>query len=119
MVVDSVSVNRNKLNSLCITAIIVSSLVILTTGWAQDFQDQAGDLSEGYTTIPLIAPRVSRAAMPVGLIAWSVALRTLWGLEDKFALPFLGFAAFVGRRFWGLTTVEEDRLSFMLYNVRQ
>jgi hypothetical protein len=109
--------NIVPLDKISYTAVAMSSLVILTTGWAQDFADQDGDRLQGNITVPILAPRAARVLFPVALLLWAMTLITVWELGLHIAIPFIVFTAIVGGRFWFFRDTQEDEISFVIYNV--
>lgn len=101
--------DRDKISDARILLpLIINASIILTTIHAQDFRDLIGDIQEGRSTIPIVAPRVSRASMPILLIAWTVVLMAVkeWSFANLIAL-FLG--AVVGLRFYYIQEASSDQ----------
>jgi 4-hydroxybenzoate polyprenyltransferase len=100
-----------------VAAVIGSACIIFTTIQAQDFCDVEGDAAQGRNTFPMMYPAVSRATMPIGLIAWSLLLVYLSEVHAIFLCALLVIATWVGMRFTFLTTPKEDKASYLYYNV--
>ena len=100
-----------------ISAVVTSGLVILTTGWAQDFQDQDGDRLQGNITIPIALPRLARSILLASLVIWSIALSVVWQHSPEIAFTLLALGSIVGGRYWLLRSTKDDQTSFALYNV--
>jgi hypothetical protein len=109
--------NVIPLDGISYTAAALSSLIILTTGWAQDFADQEGDRQQGNITVPILAPKASRVLFPIALILWGMALIAIWEQDLSVSIPFLLLTAIAGVRFCVFRTTKEDEMSYLLYNV--
>ena len=72
----------------------------------------------GRQTLPIVMPKHARKTILVGLVAWSLALNTIWSLDTLSGLAFFLLAATVGARFLLYNSVPDDQYSFYLYNVR-
>ena len=109
--------NIVPLDDISYTAAAISTLIILTTCWAQDFADQDGDRLQGNITVPIMAPRASRIIFPIAVIAWGMALIAIWEQEIHISFPFLLFTTIAGVRFWVFRATKEDEMSYLIYNV--
>ncbi|KAK0184457.1 UbiA prenyltransferase family [Armillaria mellea] len=109
--------NRCEIGRHVLVAEMFSSLIVLTTIQAQDFQDIEGDRVLEHHTLPILLPTVSRNAMLLLLIAWSISLGQMAQLQGlRYALfTFSGIA--VGYRFVAYRTARQDHKSYVYYNV--
>jgi 4-hydroxybenzoate polyprenyltransferase len=96
----------------------VNALIIFSTIHAQDFRDEVGDKLMGRRTIPIVWPEGSRVWILVILAAWSIGLSWACNLAIFFLVPFCCLSLFVGLRFFGKRTADEDRRTYLYYNVR-
>ncbi|TDL18470.1 hypothetical protein BD410DRAFT_728472 [Rickenella mellea] len=98
-------------------SILYSALVIFTTIQTQDFPDVIGDSALGRVTIPIKYPEASRKFTFVAMIAWSVFFSSTWALGTLSSLIFCVLGAYVGSRIYLLRTVQDDKRSYVIYNV--
>jgi 4-hydroxybenzoate polyprenyltransferase len=98
-------------------ALIGSALIVLTTIHAQDFQDIPGDLLQNRRTLPIVAPYISRLSLLCFLLLWSFIISAISAKELGEAVFLIGSGIAVGARFLFLKDVQEDRVSYFLYNV--
>lgn len=110
--------DRSHLDRTALLCVAISASVLATTIHAQDFKDVDGDRAVGRQTLPIVFPHLSRRTMVVGVLAWSIALACIWQLDVLTAALFLALGATVGLRFALYTSVREDQMSYVLYNVR-
>ncbi|KAF8643338.1 hypothetical protein AX16_009067 [Volvariella volvacea WC 439] len=110
------SPTRSLDKTACI-ALVSSTLIIFTTIHAQDFADVEGDKLSGRRTIPIIAPEGSRVSILAALLVWSGILAALWGLGPVSAAMFFGMGGFVGARYFRFRDVQNDKRSYLLYNI--
>ena len=99
------------------TAVCISGLLISTTIQAQDFADVEGDTALGRMTFPIYAPHLSRSVTLLAMLAWSLFLACFWGVGPLCGATFIAFGSFVGCRYYWLRALEDDRASYVLYNV--
>jgi 4-hydroxybenzoate polyprenyltransferase len=101
-----------------VTAVIISGILIFTTIQAQDFPDVEGDKALGRITFPIYAPEFSRAFTLFATVAWSMFLCWFWGI-GPFSTAFLViFGTYVGLRYYRCRTLEADKKSYLIFNVR-
>jgi 4-hydroxybenzoate polyprenyltransferase len=98
-------------------ALIGSAFIVLTTIHAQDFQDIPGDLVQNRKTLPIVAPYISRLSMLCFLLSWSFIISAISAKELGEVVFLIGSGIAVGARFIFLRDVQEDRVSYFLYNV--
>jgi hypothetical protein len=98
-------------------ALIGSALIVLTTIHAQDFQDIPGDLVHNRKTLPIVAPYISRLSMLCFLLSWSFIISAISTNELGEVVFLIGLGTAVGARFLFLKDIQEDRVSYFLYNV--
>ncbi|KAK0187622.1 hypothetical protein F5146DRAFT_1104605 [Armillaria mellea] len=97
-------------------ALLWVTLIVLTTIYAQDFQDVLGYCIQGCKMLPIIAPVGSRISMILLLLMWSMWLGPIsTALSQGF---LLSTAIVVGGHFMLFCTVSADCLSYILYNMR-
>ncbi|KZV67417.1 hypothetical protein PENSPDRAFT_654071 [Peniophora sp. CONT] len=105
-----------ELSSMALAAHYLSIAIVFTTIHAQDFRDEVGDRQERRRTIPIVMPEAGRLSMPIGLLAWSLALGML-RLSPVIRVSLIGMGGLVGLRFYCLRTAEADKTSYLLYNL--
>jgi UbiA prenyltransferase family len=101
-----------------ITAVIISGVLIFTAIQAQDFPDVEGDKAVGRMTFPIYAPELSRFVTLFATMAWSVFLSWYWQVGPISTALFISFGIHVGLRYYCLRTLEADRKSYLIFNVR-
>jgi 4-hydroxybenzoate polyprenyltransferase len=101
-----------------ITAVIISGILIFTTIQAQDFPDVEGDKALGRMTFPIYAPEFSRAFTLFATVTWSMFLSWFWGVGPVSAAFLVFFGTFVGLRYYHWRTLEADKKSYLIFNVR-
>ncbi|KAI0763940.1 UbiA prenyltransferase family-domain-containing protein [Trametes elegans] len=106
-----------SLDTVSITAVCLSGLLILTTIQVQDFPDVDGDSALGRVTLPIYAPEASRAATLAALVGWSAALAWLWGVGPICACAFVALGTCVGVRCYVLRRPCADKRTYVLYNI--
>ena len=109
--------NRDKLDSVSITAIVLSGATIFTTIQAQDFPDVEGDAAIGRMTLPIYAPRFARWFTLFATVAWSVFYCWVWGLGVVSSACLVLLGLYVGGRYSLLCAPEADRKSYVMFNV--
>ncbi|KAF7300701.1 S-adenosyl-L-methionine-dependent methyltransferase [Mycena chlorophos] len=109
--------DKTRLDSAGWLAILLSGCIFATTIYAQDFRDVVGDKEINRDTIPLRFGAPSRVVLLAGVVAWSIGLSVIWGLDSITASLLTLLGVFSGGRFVYFTTVEEDRTSYFWYNV--
>jgi len=92
--------------------------IIATTIQTQDFPDVVGDLKMGRHTLVIAYPKFSRYTPLVTLTPWSLYLSSIWGNSFPATIAYLLLGTIVGLRFYLRRTPAEDRLSYVMYNVR-
>jgi hypothetical protein len=78
-----------------------------------------GDSLINRDTIPLRFGSSSRTALLLGVVAWSIGLSWIWDVDPYSAVAFTALGVYAGGRFVKYTTVDEDRNSYLYYNVRE
>ena len=94
------------------------SLVIFTTIQAQDFKDVEGDKLIARRTLPIVYPFASRLLTAALIPIWSLFL--VYRYQDASAFAVIGTLALglsTGARFFLERTRDEDKKSYVLYNV--
>lgn len=94
-----------------------NALIIFTTIYAQDFRDAEGDDVLGRLTVPLVWPEQSRIAILASLTLWSVGLSIACNVNIVVAVAFSLSGFSVGLRFYCKRSAEEDRRTYVWYNV--
>jgi len=92
-------------------------MVILTTLQAQDFSDAGGDAASGRMTFPIYAPESSRIVTLLALVFWSVFLGQVWELGPALQAGFVALGCMIGLRYYLYRSVNEDKKSYVLFNV--
>lgn len=103
--------------TLALQEYLQSGAVYATAIQVQDFQEEEGDRLVGRNTLPIVSPGFARVSVIFGLACWTLALSMIWEVDLFTTLVFLSLAFLVGARFLMLKIVQDDRLSFFLYNV--
>jgi 4-hydroxybenzoate polyprenyltransferase len=101
-----------------VTAVIISGMLIFTTIQAQDFPDVEGDKALGRMTFPIYAPEFSRVFTFFATAAWSLFLCWFWGVGPISTTFLVGFGIYVGMRYYLWRTLEADKKSYLMFNVR-
>jgi hypothetical protein len=101
-----------------VTAVIISGILIFTTIQAQDFPDVEGDKALGRMTFPIYAPEFSRAFTLFATVTWSTFLGWFWGVGPVSAAFLVIFGTYVGLRYYHWRTLEADKKSYLIFNVR-
>jgi|SRR5712672_698183 len=101
-----------------VTAVTISGILIFTAIQAQDFPDVEGDKAVGRMTFPIYAPELSRLLTLFATVAWSVFLSWFWGVGPISAAVFTSFGIHVGLRYYCWRTLEADKKSYLIFNVR-
>ena len=100
---------------------LVAAAIYGTTFHSQDFKDVAGDIAVGRRTLPMVHPTLSRFAYLLIAVLWSLAIALMYdvsGVSFLIASIPVALACLTGMRFVFLSSVEADRLSFVLHGVR-
>ncbi|KAI5116364.1 hypothetical protein M0805_001374, partial [Coniferiporia weirii] len=103
------------LNPTSSIAIFCSAGIILCTIQAQDFKDAIGDAAVGRRTLPIVHPKLARPTLMVLIMAWSVVLSIVWGLDAMTAFPFTILGTSIGWLFVTDTSTEADKRHLFLY----
>jgi hypothetical protein len=101
-----------------VTSVIISGILIFTAIQAQDFPDVEGDKAVGRMTFPIYAPELSRFLTLFATITWSVFLSWYWQVGPISTALFTSFGIHVGLRYYCWRTLEADRKSYLIFNVR-
>jgi 4-hydroxybenzoate polyprenyltransferase len=93
--------------------------IVSTTVHSQDMYDQLGDAAAGRKTIPLVfGDSLARWSIALGCVFWSfVAAGYYWSSGPLGYLLTGSLAALVASRTLWLRSVEEDRTTFVVYNI--
>jgi 4-hydroxybenzoate polyprenyltransferase len=108
-----------SLDDVAKTALLCSAFIIFTTIHAQDFADVEGDRTSGRRTLPIVAPKAARTSMILLLVVWSAVLSLVWGLDRATSSAMLLLGTFVGIRYLYLHSKDDDKRSYLWYNVRK
>lgn len=108
---------HRTLDSISIMAVCISGLLIFTTIQAQDFADVAGDRAMGRITFPIYAPELSRIATFCAIFAWSILISRFWNIGPACMWAFSALGAYVAFRYYFLRNTQDDKVSYVLYNV--
>ncbi|PCH35470.1 hypothetical protein WOLCODRAFT_80926 [Wolfiporia cocos MD-104 SS10] len=109
--------NSAALDKVGTRSILISAGVIATTIHAQDFQDVPGDKKVGRRTLPIVNPTSARLSIPIGLICWTAVAVSIWGVDWFTVMSLAAMAVFIGWRYVFLTTIRDDEVSYIWYNV--
>ncbi len=92
--------------------------IVLTTLQMQDMSDQEGDQARGRGTIPLVlGDWAARWSIAIPVSFWSLACPLFWKLHPiAFILPLI-LGGLVAIRILLLRTVDDDKLTWKLWNV--
>jgi hypothetical protein len=101
-----------------VTAVIISGILIFTVIQAQDFPDVEGDKVVGRMTFPIYAPELSRFLTLFAIVAWSIFLSWFWGVGRINTALFVSSGVHVGHRYYLCRSLEADRKSYLIFNVR-
>lgn len=101
-----------------VTAVIISGMLIFTTIQAQDFPDVEGDKALGRMTFPIYAPEFSRLFTLIATIVWSMFLSWFWEVGPVSTAFLVCFGAYIGMRYYLWRTLESDKTSYLVFNVR-
>jgi hypothetical protein len=101
-----------------VTAVIISGILIFTAIQAQDFPDVEGDKAVGRMTFHIYAPELSRLLTFFTTVAWSVFLSWFWDVGPISSAVFTSFGIHVGLRYYCCRTLEADKRSYLIFNVR-
>ncbi|EIW74576.1 hypothetical protein CONPUDRAFT_67066 [Coniophora puteana RWD-64-598 SS2] len=91
--------------------------IVFSTIHAQDFRDVEGDTTSGRRTIPIIWPEGSRHYEFWSIFLWSVIICGFLEVGKPVGWPFVCLGMLVGAHLLLLRTTEDDRRSYILYNV--
>jgi len=109
--------DANKMDSVGMLAVAISTGIFATTIQTQDFKDCDGDRRIGRQTLPIVLPQLARYSLLPILLTWSMALSVIWDLSALVAVPFLGLALLVALRFITMRDMRSDQVSFYIYNI--
>lgn len=109
---------NHAMDFVSVTAVIISGILIFTAIQAQDFPDVEGDKAVGRMTFPIYAPELSRFLTFFATVAWSVFLSWFWGVGPISSALFTSFGLHVGLRYYCWRTLEADKKSYLIFNVR-
>jgi hypothetical protein len=108
----------HTLDFVSVTAVVISGILIFTVIHVQDFADVEGDKVVGRMTFPIYAPELSRFLTLFSIIAWSIYLSWFWGVGRINTALFVGSGVYVGHRYYMYRSLEADRKSYLIFNVR-
>jgi len=94
-----------------------SSIIVLFTIHAQDFEDVEGDKRCGRQTLPIVMPTGSRIVLLLGMTLFSMFLAWHWVFEWKQAFAFISLGIYVGLRFLWCRDKTSDKRSYVFYNL--
>ena len=109
---------NHAMDYVSVTAVIISGMLIFTTIQAQDFPDVEGDKALGRMTFPIYAPEFSRLFTLVATIVWSMFLSWFWEVGPISTAFLVCFGAYIGMRYYLWRTLEADKKSYLIFNVR-
>ena len=98
--------------------LLTIGLVIFTTVQSQDMYDQAGDSLRARWTVPLtVGDSAARWSIAIPVAIWSWFCPAFWqvGVEGFVTSMMLGFV--IIWRVLSKRTVEDDKISFRIYNM--
>ena len=95
----------------------MSGITIFTTIQTQDFPDAEGDSAIGRVTFPIYAPRFARWFTGLVVPAWSAFHCWLWDVGVMSSSCTVLFGLFVGGRFVYPREQQDDRKSYLIFNV--
>ncbi|KAJ5291526.1 hypothetical protein N7478_000777 [Penicillium angulare] len=100
-----------------ISWIFLVGLVVGTTVHVQDMYDQPGDAAAGRYTLPLvIGDEKARWSIACSVTAWSLFCPFYWSSSPVGYLAPLVLGLWVSTRSLTKRTVQEDRVTFRIYN---
>ncbi|KAH8103581.1 UbiA prenyltransferase family [Cristinia sonorae] len=111
------SANRSKMDSTAWTSILISACILTSTIHAQDVKDVLGDTAIGRLTLPAAHPKIARRSILVGLVLWTGGLIQFWKLDAATSVVLMALALLTGYRFVALSSIRDDSLSYILYNL--
>ncbi|KAJ7083075.1 UbiA prenyltransferase family [Mycena belliarum] len=106
-----------QLDTVSITAALLSGALIFTTIQAQDFPDVEGDAASGRITFPIYAPEFSRVFTLFATVMWSIGLGWYWASGTVVWEAFTILGLYVGFRYYKWRTPDRDRRSYLIFNV--
>lgn len=109
--------NRAVLDHTANIGLILLFIILATTTHTQDFPDTEGDRLIGRKTIPIVLPDISRYTPFAIMVPWSFCLSSVWKVDLLVQIVLVGLAIVTGYRYFRWRKAEDDRLSFLLYNV--
>jgi hypothetical protein len=109
---------NHAMDYVSVTAVIISGMLIFTTIQAQDFPDVEGDKALGRMTFPIYAPEFSRLFTLVATIVWSMFLSWFWEVGPISTAFLVCFGAYIGMRYYLWRSLEADKKSYLIFNVR-
>jgi 4-hydroxybenzoate polyprenyltransferase len=109
--------NRSELDHTAKIALTLLSVILATTTHTQDFPDVEGDRLVGRKTIPIVLPDISRYTPFAIMVPWSFCLSSVWKADLLVQIVLVGLAIITGYRYFRWRRAEDDRLSFLMYNV--
>lgn len=108
----------HAMDYVSVTAVIISGILIFTTIQAQDFPDVEGDKALGRMTFPIYAPEFSRLFTLVATIVWSMFLSWFWEVGPVSTAFLVCFGTYIGMRYYLWRTLDADKRSYLIFNVR-
>lgn len=109
--------DRSVLDHTAKLALGLLFIILATTTHTQDFPDVEGDRLVGRKTIPIVLPNISRYTPFAIMVPWSFCLSSVWKADPLVQMVLVTLAVVTGYRYFRLRKAEDDRLSFLLYNV--
>lgn len=111
------AIGGDALNAKALQWFALLYVTVFTTGHMQDIPDQIGDAARGRHSVPLvIGDTAGRWTVAIGTLFWSVALPMFWEVKWWGYAPVLTLATWVVGRVLGKRTVEEDDVTFVIWN---
>ncbi|KAH8915528.1 hypothetical protein BT69DRAFT_1271553 [Atractiella rhizophila] len=98
-------------------AVAVSAIVNITTIHAQDTPDVIGDAEAGRKTLPILYPTISRASIPLVLLASTLGVMQISDAHPAFVWLMVIFCFITSLRYILVRRPEKEMPSFVLYAV--
>nr|WBQ21656.1 hypothetical protein [Biscogniauxia sp.] len=93
------------------------SAVVFTTVQVQDLTDMEGDAARGRQTVPLVMGcHFCRWSIGILVPGWSVVASMYWGCFSLGAVICIMFGVAVSWRVLNMTSLQDDKLTFWLWN---
>lgn len=113
----SIASESRMLDICSVYALIHITLLITTTIHVQDFEDCVGDARISRQTLIILYPGLARfSVLPITLF-WSCYLAQFWEVGILISISYIGLSIVVGIRYQMRRSLQDDRYSYVLYNV--